>query len=89
MSIRSTVVTVGTTPTFLSAGGQGAGELRTIIVRNDSGFDVFIGGDDVTTSNGMRLPSGSDKTLDLDVGDNLYACVSSGTQPVQMFRTRV
>lgn len=89
MSIRSTVVTVGTTPTFLSAGGQGGGELRTIIVRNDSIVDVFIGGDDVTTANGMRMPASTEKTLDLDISDSLYACVAAATQPVQIFRTRV
>lgn len=41
--------------------------------------DGFVGGDDLTTSNGFPLAAGDVYSLDVASSDALYAIVSSGT----------
>lgn len=88
MPISSTVVTVSSAATFLSSGGSGGGELRTVIVRNDSGVDLYIGGADVSTASGFRIPTASTQQIDLDVGDALYGIVAGASVPVMVLKTR-
>lgn len=51
------VVSCGTTPTKIELNNVQAA--RSLCVQNDQAVDVFIGGPDVTTSTGWRLPSAS------------------------------
>lgn len=88
MAIVSSVVTVSTSPTLLGTGGHSVQDLKTIIVRNDSGVDLYVGGADVSTANGMRIPTASSITIDLAPNDSLYGIFSAGTNPVQVLITR-
>jgi hypothetical protein len=86
MPITSTVVTVGTSPTLLSDGGSG--DLHTVVVRNDSGVTLYIGGSTVAVASGLQVPTASTFTLDLANADALFGVVAAATQPIQVLRTR-
>lgn len=87
MPIVSSIVTVGVAPaTLLSAGGSG--ELKTVVVRNDSGVTLFLGGSGATTATGLSLPTASSITLDLANGDDLYGVIAAATMPIQVLKTR-
>lgn len=89
MPISAAVVTVTTAATLLSSGGDGSGTLRSVIIRNDSAVDVYVGGPTVTIATGLRIPATSYLPLDLDISDALYGIVAAGSEPVQVLRTRV
>ena len=69
MSYKSSLVTVGTTPTSLiphlsSTSSPG----RSLVVRNNSGSEIRTGGPDVTWADGMPLLDGETKSYtDLDL----------------------
>jgi len=57
---------------------------RSVLVNNPSGGStVYLGGSDVTTSNGITLPAGSSLPLTLGYGDDLWA-VAAGTTAVEL-----
>jgi len=89
MAISANIVTVTAAPTIVTLGGSSVGDLRTVLIRNDSGIDIYIGGLTVTVATGLRLPTASTLVLDLGPGDSLYAIVASGTVPLQALTTRV
>ena len=79
----SAQVSVGTTATVLVAASTFD---QTVWLHNSGGGIVYIGGADVTTSNGYKLDS-NDK-MELPVGDNeaLYGVTSSGTNTVGVLK---
>lgn len=77
-------VSCGTSPTKIAL--DTATPARSICVQNDQAVDVFLGGSDVTTTNGLRLPSASTAaplTFCLDV-QTLWCTVASSTSPVRV-----
>ena len=86
MALKSTHVTVGSTATRLDQ-VTGAGATESICVKNLStaGAAVYIGGSDVTTSNGFALDPGESMSDDsLDLSEGLYGIVASGTIAVHV-----
>lgn len=75
----SAQVTVGTTATVLVAA---TGFDQTAWLHNSGGGVVYIGGSNVTTTNGYKLDNG-DK-MELPVGDHeaLYGVTATGTNVV-------
>lgn len=80
---NSTQVTVatGATPTRLAADAALGTDLaggNTLVLFNAGTVTVYIGGSDVSTTNGFRaLVAGS--TLSIDVDSDLYGVVSGAT----------
>jgi len=75
--IKTTSTTVGTTLTTLPGYGQLLNR-RSVVIYNNSANTVFIGGSDVTTSNGLPVPSGTASPV-FDAGYNviLYGIAST------------
>lgn len=89
MPISSTVVTVTTAATLLTTGGFGAGDVSWVVLRNDSGVDIFIGPSNVTVATGLKVPTATTTVpLALVQGDALYAIVAAATQPLTILKTR-
>lgn len=86
----SAQVSVTSTPTLLTSGLRGSASLPvTITVRNtDASVSVFLGGVDVSTSNGFELVAGAAESIDLVAGDDLYARTASATVRVDVLKTR-
>lgn len=74
MPISSTQVTVTTSPTLLVAGD---GVAEGVYLHSSSG-QCFIGGAEVTSSNGYRMDNGDKLTLN-NHESPIYAVTSSGT----------
>lgn len=88
MPIAASVVAVGTSATLLALGSSDTHDLSQVIVRNDSGTTIFLGGATVSTASGLALPTATAYTVDLSYNDSLYGIVAAATQPIQVFRTR-
>lgn len=76
--IKTTAATVGTTLTTLPSYGQLLNR-RAVQVYNNSATTIYIGGSDVTTSNGIPVPASAYSPI-LDAGYNviLYGIAASG-----------
>lgn len=72
MAVDQGRVTVTTAATEVVVGVRGAGTVKF-------SADVYVGGPDVTTSNGFPLSAGDTFSLDLARSDSLYAITASGT----------
>jgi hypothetical protein len=86
MAFKSAVVTIGTTPTQISYNGTVGKNGHVVYIQNISTtIDFYIGGSDVSTSNGYfahRAASatvGDDMVIPVKKGETLYAVVASGT----------
>jgi len=89
MPIQTSVITVTTTATLLASNPLRAStDLLPVTLRNDSGFDIYLGGSGVTSSTGLRLADGDVLPFELGQGDDLYAIVPSGTAALQVFKQR-
>jgi hypothetical protein len=53
-----------------------------------SGDDVFIGGPDVTISNGLHLPKTETIQVMIDAGDSLYAVADGGSVEVHVLQVK-
>lgn len=87
MAVKSTAVTVGTTPTALPTTPL-KGRIR-VLVGNGGSVAVFVGDASVTTSTGVPVAAGA--TVPFEFGyaertdDNvLYGVVATGTQDVEV-----
>jgi hypothetical protein len=75
-SVRVTVATTATEIVHLKAGGS-------IIIRVPSGgVTTYIGGADVTTSNGFAIGEGESVSYASVAGEKVYGIVASSTQVV-------
>jgi len=87
MPITSSVVTVGTTPTLLAGEFRGR---RRIIIDNESGSDVHVGGFDVTVTAGIHLENKESIQVvqqfanDKSAAQAFYGVVAQGTQNVSV-----
>lgn len=77
MPTISAQFTIGTSPTMIIAGDNYAEEVH---IHSGSGT-VYIGGADVTTSNGYRMDNGDKQTFRNHEGP-LYAVASAGNPVV-------
>lgn len=73
IAVRTTV-----TATAVKLISAAINEPRTIVIRPD-GNDLYIGGSNVTTLNGLKIDNGVNFTLQIPQGEELWAVVSSGT----------
>lgn len=85
MSLKSTRPAVTAVASKLvSASSASISDRRSVLVNNPSGGStVYLGGSDVTTSNGITLPAGSSLPLTLGYGDDLWV-VAAGTTAVEL-----
>jgi len=77
----STTTTV--TSTRVKIVSAAINEPRTVVVRPNSS-DVYIGGADVTTANGLQITNNINFTIQIPQGEELWAVVTSGTHSVTM-----
>ena len=73
ISTRTTVTT-----TRAKIVSKAINEPRVIVVRPD-GNDLYIGGDDVTITNGLKIDNNTNFTIEIPPNEELWAVVSSGT----------
>lgn len=89
MPIISSIVTIAATPTLIaSLTTRASTDLLPITVRNDSGVDVYLGGDTVSVSSGLRIAAGELIPFELGQSDALYGIVAAGTTPIQLLKQR-
>jgi len=77
MAITSAQYTVGTTASVIVADSIAAEEVHL----HTTGGLLYVGGADVTTSNGLRLDSGDKITFNTHTGP-MYAVTNTGTTTV-------
>lgn len=70
MTISTHHITVGTTAVLLAGPDDSA--QRVIIHNTDSAQQVYIGGSDVTISNGLHVDGKEERELTLNPGEALY-----------------
>lgn len=94
MALHTGNVTVGTTPTLLSSSPRrGLDDVHWVeVIVPAAGSTVYVGGSDVTSSNGRPVaPSSSVEAswaATLGPEDHLYGVTASGTQAVRVLRSR-
>lgn len=85
-------VTVGTTPTRLDtapAAGEELGGEHLRVQSPTGAVAVFVGGPGVTTTSyGHELVAGQQLAVELGPDDELYGVVATGTQVVNVLRTK-
>ena len=74
----STQVTITSTASVIVS----ANSYRNIYLHNLGGGAIYIGGSNVTTSNGYKLDNGDKLSLIIGDREALYAIASSGTHNV-------
>lgn len=99
MAAKSSAVTVATTATRLdtaveggSAGNYEQGQPgQGLALFNNGAATVYLGGSDVTTSNGFPMPGGTyGPSVELaDPGEGVYGIVAAGTVEVRVFEVGV
>lgn len=84
MPVSNSAVSVGTSITEVSGPS-----IRTkLVYLQDGDYDnetaVYVGGDSVTTSNGVKLSKTNTTVFQLNADDNLYAIGSDSTSAVRV-----
>lgn len=77
--MRSSSTTVGTTAVVVVAADN---KYRQVHLHNAGGGKVYLGGADVTSSTGYHLANAESMSLEVPVGETLYAISASGTNSV-------
>jgi hypothetical protein len=72
----STVVTVTNAPTLIVPKDD---KPRTVYLHNSAGTTVYIGGSEVTTTNGFHLGNGESQDLFVPTNEQVYGIVASGS----------
>jgi hypothetical protein len=89
VAIAHARLSVGTTPVKLTGttGDRRAGQAALVQNPSGSAAPVFLGAEDVTTSDyGHELVAGSSLPIDLGDGEELYGVVATGTVTVNVLR---
>jgi hypothetical protein len=84
MAITSGHVTVGTTAVQID--GTSASVYRLHIHNNDNQANLFLGGQDVTTSNGLVLEKTDSTEIMIPPGDAIWAVSSSSNHVVSYLK---
>lgn len=77
MAISSSAVTVTTSATVISTGPADGHE--ALVVNTSPSTSIYIGGSDVSTSNGVELAPDASLSVDLANNEIVYGIVASGT----------
>ncbi len=85
MSIANNAVSVTTTATRLDP-SEGPGPVGSFAVTNTGTGTVYLGGQNVTTSNGIPLTAGQTFAADLAPNDALYGITATGTQDCRIIQ---
>jgi len=82
LSSRPSVTT--TRSKIVDASTASSSDKRSVLVNNPSGGStVYLGGSNVTTSNGVTIPAGASLPLTLGYGDDLWA-VAGGSTTIEL-----
>lgn len=84
MPISSGQVTVGTARVQIDSTSSSVYHLHIHYDSNQA--DVFIGGSDVTISNGLILPKQDSLEIQVPAGDAVWAVVGSGTHLISYLK---
>ena len=84
MAISSGQVTVGTARVQIDGTSSSVYNLHIHYDSNQA--DVFIGGPDVTVSNGLILPKQDSLEIQVPAGDAVWAVVASGTHVISYLK---
>jgi hypothetical protein len=84
MPISSGQVTVGTAAVQIDSTSASVYHLHIHYDGNQA--DVFIGGSDVTISNGLILPKQDSLEIQVPAGDAVWAVVGSGTHLISYLK---
>jgi hypothetical protein len=92
MAVKSRAVTVTTSATRLdtTTDQDDAMSGESFAVYNASAAVVYLGGSDVTTSNGVPVAATSwGPSFDLSISDQIYGIVAASTSEVRVIETGV
>lgn len=92
MAVKSRAVSVGTTATRLDSTTDESDYVagQSLAVYNNGAVTVYLGGSDVTTSNGAPVAAGAwGPSFDLEGQHPLYGIVASGTAEARVIETGV
>jgi len=85
VSVAAATVTIGTTPTLIATGLNGA---SWVYLHAPTGANtVYVGPSNVTTATGLELPKGALQIFWLAETDRLYGIVASSTQPLMTMQS--
>ena len=73
---------------FTSTNGINGAPESLLIQNNDASIIVYIGGEDVTASNGMPIAASASISIDLISGERVYAIGASGTPELRLLNNR-
>ena len=85
MSVASRQVTVGQVAVLLADLASTSGGASVVLLNSDATFTVFVGGTDVTTTNGLALKPGASLSLTLSGTDAIYAKAGGSTATATVF----
>jgi hypothetical protein len=90
MAAKSTAITATTTAASLCINtGEDRGSGQSFLVYNNGSVTAYIGGPDVTTTNGVPLAAGATLTAALGYADNIYAVTASSTTDLRVLECGV
>jgi len=78
--MKSAAVTVSTTATLLIAADN---QNRVCYLHSGTG-SIYIGGDDVTSSNGIHLSNGTTIEITVPINQTLYGITNSSTHTMRV-----
>jgi len=81
-SLRSSSVTIGTTPTEIPA--SPLSNRKSITLKNNGSNTIFLGHSGVTTTNGYPLKINESLDIDLDDATTLYGIVATGSEDLRI-----
>lgn len=87
MSLSSAAVTVATTATPLHTGSVNPSKI--VVYNNDATATLYVGGADVTTSNGIAVTAGRSFSMSLGPGQVAFGIVASSTLNARVAVSRV
>ena len=79
--MKSTAVAVGTTLVLAVAADD---TKRVIYIHHQSANAIYIGGDDVTTSNGLHVEKDDTIAIELPSRQTIYAIASHAAQEIRV-----
>lgn len=77
--MRSIAVSITTSATQIVNGDN---QNRNIYIHNGGGSKIYLGGSDVTTSNGYHLANNESVSILLPIGESIFGVVASGTNDI-------
>jgi hypothetical protein len=87
VAVVSASVSVGTSATALSTAGTDDRPGESLQFTTPASPVIYVGGSNVTSSNGYALAVSTEYFYDLQGGETLYAAVASGSTSLPVLRT--